>query len=125
MLKISLEIRFELRKASLSNYIPKIVEYPSGSNAFTHEFFFFKVTLLVNNAGIGSQNAWEPCLDVMLKGVCRGVFLGIEKMSVSKGKKGGRIINIASMAGLMEGTYVPGMYIKRVENYKCIHRLNM
>ena len=90
----------------------------------TNLVFFFKVTLLVNNAGIGSQNAWEPCLDVMLKGVCRGVFLAIEKMSVSKGKKGGRIINIASMAGLMEGTYVPGMYIK-VENYKYIHSLNI
>ena len=34
-------------------------------------------------------------------------------MSVSKGKKGGRIINIASMAGLMEGTYVPGMYVHK------------
>ena len=79
----------------------------------TNLVFFFKVTLLVNNAGIGSQNAWEPCLDVMLKGVCRGVFLAIEKMSVSKGKKGGRIINIASMAGLMEGTYVPGMYVHK------------
>ena len=27
----------------------------------------------------------------------------MEKMSTSKGKKGGRIINIASMAGLLEG----------------------
>ena len=27
----------------------------------------------------------------------------MEKMSRSKGKKGGRIINIASMAGLLEG----------------------
>ena len=32
-----------------------------------------------------------------------GVFTAIDRMSISKGKKGGRIINIASMAGLLEG----------------------
>ena len=30
----------------------------------------------------------------------------IDKMSVAKGGKGGRIVNIASMAGFLEGTYL-------------------
>ena len=36
----------------------------------------------------------------MLLGTSYGTFLAVEKMSISNGKKGGRIINIASMAGL-------------------------
>ena len=33
-------------------------------------------------------------------GATRGVFTAIEKMGISNGGKGGRIINVASVAGL-------------------------
>ena len=33
-------------------------------------------------------------------GATRGVFMGIERMGKSKGGQGGRIINVASAAGL-------------------------
>ena len=40
----------------------------------------------------------------MLYGVCHGTYLAIDKMSISKnGQKGGLIVNIASLAGFLEG----------------------
>ena len=47
-----------------------------------------------------SQHGWEKNLDVMLMGATRGVFMALEKMGKSKGGQGGRIINVASAAGL-------------------------
>ena len=58
------------------------------------------MTLLVNNAGVNPTHGWKTCIDVMLVGASYGAFLAMEKMSISNGKKGGRIVNIASMAGL-------------------------
>ena len=74
---------------------------------WTHaeQTFDSQVTLLVNNAGLFS-NSWQKSLDIMLYGVCHGTWLAIDKMSVAKGGKGGRIVNIASMAGFLEGTYL-------------------
>ena len=46
------------------------------------------------------QHGWEKNLDVMLMGATRGVFMALEKMGKSKGGQGGRIINVASAAGL-------------------------
>ena len=62
-------------------------------------FFGDQITLLINNAGIGPEYGWKKCLDVMLIGTSYGTFLALEKMSIANDKKGGRIINIASMAG--------------------------
>ena len=67
----------------------------------TEETFETQVTLLVNNAGLFAN--WQKSLDIMLYGVCHGTWLAIEKMSVSKGSNGGRIVNIASLAGFLEG----------------------
>lgn len=67
------------------------------------EYFSNQVTLLVNNAGVNPTFGYKTCIDINLLGLSLGVFLAMEKMSTSKGKKGGRIINIASMAGLLEG----------------------
>ena len=39
-------------------------------------------------------------MDVNLYGMSHGVFLAIERMGRSNGGKGGRIVNIASGAGL-------------------------
>jgi len=70
---------------------------------WTHaeQTFDCQVTLLVNNAGL--QTNWQKSLDIMLYGVCHGTWLAIDKMSVTKGGTGGRIVNIASMAGFLEG----------------------
>ena len=66
-----------------------------------------RVTLLVNNAGLALSDrpdSWKPCLDVMLYGVSLGSFKALEKMGRSRGgADGGRIVNIASLAGIMTG----------------------
>ena len=40
----------------------------------------------------------------MLLGASRGVYTAIERMGKSKGGKGGRIVNVASVAGLTVST---------------------
>jgi len=69
----------------------------------TETAFGGKVSLLVNNAGVNPQHGWKACINIMLTGVGYGTFLAIEKMGTSKGGHGGRIVNIASMAGLATG----------------------
>merc|ERR1712241_398332 len=69
----------------------------------TETAFGGKVSLLVNNAGINPKHGWKACINIMLTGVGYGTFLALEKMGASKGGNGGRIINIASMAGLATG----------------------
>ena len=59
-----------------------------------------KVGILVNNAGVNPTHGWRKCTDIMLTGVGIGTFLAIRRMGTSKGGAGGRIINIASVAGL-------------------------
>ena len=41
------------------------------------------------------------CLKVMSVGATRGVFTAVERMSTKKGGNGGRIVNTASVAGIM------------------------
>ena len=41
----------------------------------------------------------------MLLGASRGVYTAIERMGKSKGGKGGRIVNVASVAGLTVSTF--------------------
>jgi len=67
----------------------------------TEKTFGGKVSILVNNAGINPKHGWNACIDIMLKGVGYGMFLALEKMGTSKGGQGGRIVNVASMAGLI------------------------
>jgi len=69
----------------------------------TETTFGGKVSLLVNNAGINPKHGWKASINIMLTGVGYGTFLALEKMGTSKGGHGGRIVNIASMAGLATG----------------------
>jgi len=71
--------------------------------AHTETAFGGKVSLLVNNAGVNPQHGWKASINIMLTGVGYGTFLALEKMGTSKGGHGGRIVNIASMAGLATG----------------------
>ena len=60
--------------------------------------------VLVNNAGIGGpQYTWEQIIAVNLTGVYYGCLHGLEAMR----GKGGAIVNLASMAGLV-GAKLPG-----------------
>lgn len=64
---------------------------------------FGRINIVCNNAGIRDGNeldAWEKIVDVNLKGVILGTFLGVLHMGQSHGGCGGVIINVASMAAI-------------------------
>ena len=68
----------------------------------TEEFFLVScVDLLVNNAGIGTNHGWRPCLEVNIISVMLGTQIALERMR--KANKAGQIINTASMAALGPG----------------------
>ena len=50
----------------------------------------------------------------MLLGASRGVYTAIERMGKSKGGKGGRIVNVASVAGLTVSTVGVPTFNKRL-----------
>lgn len=61
------------------------------------------IDILVNNAGVHPGHGWEKNLDINLYGASRGCFMAIERMGKSNGGKGGRIVNVASVAGFTNG----------------------
>jgi len=64
-----------------------------------------QLDLMVNNAGIvGPTYTWEQVIGVNLSGVFYGCLHGLQAMS----GKGGAIVNMASMAGMV-GFSVPGL----------------
>ncbi|XP_059152905.1 15-hydroxyprostaglandin dehydrogenase [NAD(+)]-like [Physella acuta] len=70
---------------------------------------FGHVNLMVNNAGIVDESNLKSVVNINLVGVIQGSLLAIEHMRKDKGGKGGKIINIASMAGLT-GVYFSPFY---------------
>ena len=74
-----------------------------------------RIDILVNNAGIAqdkpieeiSENDWDAMLDVDLKGV---FFCSQAVYKVMKENKRGRIINIASLAGVRGGRFAGAHY---------------
>ncbi|XP_048399865.1 15-hydroxyprostaglandin dehydrogenase [NAD(+)]-like [Stegostoma tigrinum] len=61
---------------------------------------FQSLDIVCNNAGISEEN-WENCLSVNLVSVIKGTYLGIQHMSKEAGGRGGVIVNIASIAGVI------------------------
>ncbi|OWF37771.1 15-hydroxyprostaglandin dehydrogenase [NAD(+)]-like isoform X2 [Mizuhopecten yessoensis] len=68
---------------------------------------FKGLDIVVNNAGIADESTWDKMVDINLKGVMRGTLMGMDAMKSTNGGKGGIIINIASMAGLLPVGHVP------------------
>lgn len=62
---------------------------------------FGQINIVCNNAGTFTENErenWDKIVDVNLKGVILGQFLGILHMGLSHGGAGGTIVNVSSMA---------------------------
>jgi NAD(P)-dependent dehydrogenase (short-subunit alcohol dehydrogenase family) len=55
------------------------------------------LSIVVNNAGIGGRNGWDPTIDINLSGVYYGLLHGAQMLA---DRGGGAIVNIASVAGL-------------------------
>lgn len=67
-----------------------------------------KVDLLINNAGIGDEQNWKRTLEVNLGGCIAGTVLAYNRMSKKEGGGGGgRVINIASIAGVKTYPFGP------------------
>ncbi|XP_015515940.2 peroxisomal hydratase-dehydrogenase-epimerase [Neodiprion lecontei] len=68
---------------------------------------FGGLDIVINNAGIMDDSRWELMIDINLNAVVRGVLLGLKYMGKDNGGKGGTIVNIASIAGLVPVTIFP------------------
>lgn len=69
---------------------------------------FGRLDVVINNAGIGGETtSWERTVDVNLKGMISGTFLGLEYLKTDKGGNGGVIINVSSAAGLRANPLSP------------------
>eukprot|EP00731_Ephydatia_muelleri_P021078 Em0013g805a len=63
--------------------------------------------IVCNNAGIADEKNWRKMVDINLVAVIEGTYLGVEFMSTNKGHRGGDVINIASMGGLVPMSFSP------------------
>ncbi|XP_076632424.1 uncharacterized protein LOC143347260 [Colletes latitarsis] len=61
---------------------------------------FQGVDIVINNAGIFNDRAWEQTIDLNVRGVVQGSLLAVDHMGKHKGGKGGVVVNIASIIGL-------------------------
>lgn len=64
---------------------------------------FGALDILVNNAGIGGAAEWDKTIAVNLSGVYYGLKHGVEAMSA----RGGSIVNLSSMLGLISVPFPP------------------
>lgn len=68
---------------------------------------FGTLDIVVNNAGIFNDVQWEKEVDINLNGVIRGLFLAFQYMGQNHNKKGGVVVNIASILGLEPYEFTP------------------
>ncbi|XP_071478567.1 15-hydroxyprostaglandin dehydrogenase [NAD(+)]-like [Diadema antillarum] len=77
-------------------------------NAFAKTLEHYKgLDIVCNNAGIGDEDNWEKTVEVDLVAVMRGTYLARQYMDKENGGRGGVVINIASMAGLLAMPFAP------------------
>merc|ERR1712037_1031098 len=65
------------------------------------EHFNDKVEVWCNNAGINHNAGWRKCMDIDIMAVMMGTYYAMDRMSKTKGGRGGLIVNTASVAGLV------------------------
>ncbi|XP_046752281.1 15-hydroxyprostaglandin dehydrogenase [NAD(+)]-like [Diprion similis] len=68
---------------------------------------FGGLDIVINNAGIMDDARWELEIAINYTSVVRGTILGYQYMGKDKGHKGGVIVNISSVAGLITGPSFP------------------
>ncbi|KAK7116852.1 15-hydroxyprostaglandin dehydrogenase [NAD(+)]-like [Littorina saxatilis] len=68
---------------------------------------FGGLDVCVNNAGILDERIWETMLAINTTAQIRGCKLALDHMRRDKGGRGGVIINVASMAGIVAAHYHP------------------
>ncbi|XP_046752279.1 15-hydroxyprostaglandin dehydrogenase [NAD(+)]-like [Diprion similis] len=68
---------------------------------------FGSLDIVINNAGIMDDARWELEIGINFTAVVRGTMLGFQYMGKDKGHKGGVIVNISSVAGLVTGPSFP------------------
>lgn len=69
--------------------------------------FLGHISLMVNNAGLLDEKKIEEMIQLNFLAVVRGTNLAAEHMRRDKGGKGGRIINISSIVGLIDALVCP------------------
>ncbi|XP_001605645.1 alcohol dehydrogenase [Nasonia vitripennis] len=65
------------------------------------------VDILINAAGILNDNAMNLCINVNFTAVVNSSMIAIEHMRKDKGGKGGVVVNVASIAGIVDFPYNP------------------
>ncbi|XP_046752280.1 15-hydroxyprostaglandin dehydrogenase [NAD(+)]-like [Diprion similis] len=68
---------------------------------------FGGLDIVINNAGIMDDARWELEIAINFTAVVRGTMLGFQYMGKDKGHKGGVIVNISSVAGLVAAPTFP------------------
>jgi len=87
-------------------YKLNVVDREQWQLAFDHceEFFKEPVEMLINNAGIAPNSNHDLNIDINIRGVMHGSLAFVNRYGKSKdGGRGGRIVQISSMAGLLNG----------------------
>ncbi|EDV25578.1 expressed hypothetical protein [Trichoplax adhaerens] len=64
---------------------------------------FGYVDIVVNNAGILNEENWKLMMEINVTGLIRSCQLALDNMSTKNKGKGGVVVNLASVAGLMAG----------------------
>jgi len=67
------------------------------------EYFKGSVDIFCNNAGINHVRGWRLCMEIDIIAVMAATELAMDRMDMSKGGKGGLILNTASLAGVTIG----------------------
>ncbi|XP_046751402.1 15-hydroxyprostaglandin dehydrogenase [NAD(+)]-like [Diprion similis] len=62
---------------------------------------FGGLDIVINNAGIMDDSRWEMEINLNITAVVRGTLLGFEYMGKDKGGKGGTIVNVSSILGIV------------------------
>ncbi|XP_046601366.1 15-hydroxyprostaglandin dehydrogenase [NAD(+)]-like isoform X1 [Neodiprion lecontei] len=68
---------------------------------------FGGLDIVINNAGIMDDARWELMIEINITAVVRGTLLAFRYMGKDKGGKGGTLVNVASVAGLVPGKPFP------------------